>query len=55
VCSPSAFKAVDEPLLDGEADVAVDPAHAGQPVPESLGLGGLGDAVLDQPRLVRVP
>jgi hypothetical protein len=40
---PSPLQAVDEALFDGGADMAVDAAHAGQPVAEPLGLGGFGN------------
>ena len=54
VLLPAGLQAVDEPLFDGAADVAVDPAGPRQPVAEPFGLGGLGDAVLDEPGFVAV-
>jgi hypothetical protein len=53
--APPALEPVDEPFLDGGADVAVDSPDAGQPVPEPLGLCGFGDFVLDEPGFVALP
>ncbi len=45
---------MDEVLLHGWGDVAVDAAYAGQTVAQAAGLDDFRDAVFDQPRLVGV-
>src|SRR5690348_4242730 len=55
VSLPSRFEPVDQALLDGWADMAVNTTYAGQSVTQPFGLGDLGHAVLDQPRLVAMP
>lgn len=52
---PACLQAVNEPLLEGGADVAVDASDAGQAVSEPFGLGSLGHAVFDEPGFVAVP
>ena len=51
---PPPLQAVNEALFDGGADVAVDAAHAGQPVAEPFGLGDLRHVVFDEPGFVTV-
>jgi hypothetical protein len=53
---PAAFQAAEQASFDLGRDVAVgldDPVV--EPVPEPPGLGDLGNAVSDNPRLVTVP
>jgi len=52
---PPLLEYLADPLLHGRGDVAVDAAHAGEAVAQTLGLSALGDVVLDEPRLVGMP
>jgi hypothetical protein len=51
---PAVLEGVDDAVLHGGGDVAVDAAYAGQSVPEPFGLGDLGDVGFDEPGLVGV-
>jgi glyoxylase-like metal-dependent hydrolase (beta-lactamase superfamily II) len=48
------FEGVDDTGDHGWGDMAVDTADAGEPVPESFGLGYLGNVVIDEPGFVGV-
>ena len=50
--TPAAFQAVDEVFDDRVGDVAIDAGDTAEGVAEALGLGDLGDAIFDEPRLV---
>src|SRR3954452_20995369 len=54
VGGPAVFEGVDDTGDHGWGDMAVDTADAGEPVPESFGLGYLGNVVIDEPGFVGV-